>query len=52
VKDVTTMVETTETDLSDFLAQYSSGTFEKIIQEDGFTLKGLIPTTIPAKPLF
>ena len=51
-KEITTTVDTTETDLSDFLAQYSSGTFEKIIQEDGFTLKWLIPTTIPAKPLF
>lgn len=46
------MVKTTETDLSAFLAQYASGDFEKIVQEDGFTLKGLIPTTIPPKPLF
>lgn len=52
IKEVTTMVKTTETDLSAFLAQYASGDFEKIVQEDGFTLKGLIPTTIPPKPLF
>jgi len=49
---VTTFVKTTETDLSDFLAQYTSGGFETVIQEDGYTLKGLIPTTIPVKPMF
>jgi cell division protease FtsH len=52
IQEVTTTVETTETTLSVFLAQYASGDFETIIQEDGLTLKWLIPTTIPPKPMF
>jgi cell division protease FtsH len=52
VKEISTTVKTTETDLSDFLAQYSSWTFTKIVQEDGYTLKWYIPTAIPEKPLF
>lgn len=49
---ISTTVKTTETDLSDFLAQYSSWTFTKIVQEDGYTLKWYIPTAVPPKPLF
>lgn len=51
-QEVVAFVETTETDLSNFLAQYNSWWFEQVIQEDGYTLKGLIPTTIPVKPFF
>lgn len=45
-------VKTTEVDLSSFLAQYASWSFTKIVQEDVLTLKGLIPTTVPAKTRF
>ncbi len=45
-------MSTTKTDLSDFLAQYASGTFVKIVQEDGYTLKGYIPSNEPVKSWF
>lgn len=50
--EISVTVSTTEINLSNFLAYYQSGSFEKIILEDYVTLKGLQPTALPEKTWF